>query len=134
VKLVFDSHISPAVAEGLILRCRGLQAARLRDWQQRRFLNAPAPELLAAAAHDGWTLVTYDLRTIVPLLRDWAETRQHLAGVILVDDATYPGSQHWRLDFSPGPALADRRRQPVDGSSCLLETCRTLNRIEETEV
>jgi predicted nuclease of predicted toxin-antitoxin system len=90
VKLVFDSHISPTVARGLVRRCRGLQAMHLRDWQQRRLLHAPDPELLAAAARDGWTLVTYDLRTIVPLLRDWAETQQHHAGVILVDDATIP--------------------------------------------
>ena len=88
MKLVFDSHISPAVARGVVRRCRGLQAIHLRDWQQRRFLNAPDAELLTAAARDGWVLVTYDLRTFVPLLRDWAETQQHHAGVILVDDTT----------------------------------------------
>jgi len=88
VKLLFDSHISPAVARGLTRRCRALQAIHLRDWQRRRLLNAPDADLLAEAAREGWTLVTYDLRTIVPLLREWAELERHHGGVILVDDAT----------------------------------------------
>ena len=88
MKLLLDSHISAAVASELGKRCRNLEVLHLRDWQQRRLLNAPDPAILTVAAREGWTLVTYDLRTIVPLLRRWAEAGLHHAGVILVDDAT----------------------------------------------
>lgn len=103
MNLLLDSHISPAVAHALIRRCRGLRVLHLRDWHSRRLLNAPDPDLLAEAAREGWTLVTYDLRTIVPLLRLWAETDQHHAGVILVDDATIPSHDVGAL----AAALAD---------------------------
>jgi hypothetical protein len=88
VKLLLDSHISAAVASGLAKRCPGLKVLHLRDGQQRRLLNAPDPVILTEAAREGWTFVTYDLRTFVPLLRRWAEAGLHHAGVILVDDAT----------------------------------------------
>ncbi len=44
--------------------------------------------MLRAAAAEGLVLVTFDLRTIPVLLRDWAETGQHHAGVVLVGDQT----------------------------------------------
>jgi hypothetical protein len=88
VKLLLESHISPAVARVLRRRCPSLVVLHLRDWRQGRFLPAPDPDLLAEAAQDGLTLVTHDLKTIPPLLRRLAEEGQHHAGVILIDDAT----------------------------------------------
>lgn len=41
--------------------------------------------MLQAAAARQLTLVTYDLRTIPPLLKIWAETGVHHQGVIFVD-------------------------------------------------
>ncbi len=41
--------------------------------------------VLRAAAEDGLTLVTYDLRTIPPLLAEWAAAGQAHAGVVFVD-------------------------------------------------
>ena len=47
--------------------------------------------LKAAAAHK-LTLVTYDCRTIPPLLKVWAESDLHHGGVVLVDAKTIPPS------------------------------------------
>jgi hypothetical protein len=43
---------------------------------------------LRHAATHRWTLVTYDRRTIPPLLKAWAEAGQHHGGVIFVDEKT----------------------------------------------
>jgi uncharacterized protein DUF5615 len=85
VKLLLDEHISPAVARGL---SGVVEVAALRDWQAGAYLEAPDTLILQAAAVDGWTLVTYDLRTIPPLLKDWGEQGITHGGVILVDERT----------------------------------------------
>ena len=93
MRLLLDSHISPSVVRSLQRRCPRLEAVHLRDWLDGAMLDASDTELLKEASRQGYTFVTYDLRTIVPLLRQWAETGQHHAGVILADDATVPPQQ-----------------------------------------
>ena len=46
------------------------------------------PNCLNEAAKQKLTLVTYDRRTIPPLLKAWAEEGLRHAGVIFVDDKT----------------------------------------------
>lgn len=87
MKLLLDEHISPMVARGLS-DVAGLMVAALRDWQGGAYLEAPDVMILHAAAADGWTLVTYDLRTIPALLKDWGEQGITHGGVILVDERT----------------------------------------------
>jgi hypothetical protein len=86
VKLLLDEQLSPTVAHGLSAALSGLTVAALRDWQGGAYLEAPDELILQAAAADGWMLVTYDLRTIPPLLKLWAEQGQAYGGVILVDE------------------------------------------------
>ena len=86
MKLLLDEHISPAVAHGLTAAQGKLVMAALREWQGGAWLEAPDALLLQAAAADGWTLVTYDLRTIPPLLKDWGEQGIAHGGVVLVDE------------------------------------------------
>lgn len=85
VKLLLDEHISPAVARGL---SGGVEVAALRDWQAGAYLEAPDSVIPQAAEAGGWTLVTYDLRTIPPLLKEWGEQGIAHGGVILVDGHT----------------------------------------------
>lgn len=86
MKLLLDEHISPAVAHGLSAAHGALAVAALREWQAGAWLEAPDALLVRAAAADGWTLVTYDLRTIPPLLKEWGEQGISHGGVILVDE------------------------------------------------
>ncbi len=44
--------------------------------------------VLQGAAEDGLTLVTYDLKTIPPVLVEWGASGRSHGGVILVDDRT----------------------------------------------
>lgn len=86
MRLLLDAHVSPAVARGL--QSGGVDAVAVRDWQGGAFRSAPDDRLLEAAALEGRVLVSYDCRTLPPLLKEWAESGQHHGGVILVDEKT----------------------------------------------
>jgi hypothetical protein len=66
------------------LNRHGVDATALRAFDGGRLLGAADEDILAAATRDGRALVTFDLRTIPPLLKRWAETGERHAGVILV--------------------------------------------------
>lgn len=88
LRLLLDEHIAPAVAAGLRRRNRTALAVPMRDWENGAFLGQDDATCLRAAHRQGLTLVTYDLRTIPPLLRRWAEEKRSHGGVIFVDEKT----------------------------------------------
>lgn len=90
MKLLMDVHVSRAVAAALLRRCPGMSVAHLADWHQGQWREGADHDILLAARLEQRTFVTYDLKTIVPLLRWFAEEELDHAGVILVDDKTIP--------------------------------------------
>jgi len=88
LKLLLDEHISPDVAEGLRRRNRRLVVRYIAEWEGGDFLGRDDSACLEQAATQGLTLVTYDRRTIPPLLKTWAEEERNHAGVVFVDEKT----------------------------------------------
>lgn len=88
LKLLLDEHISPRVADGLRRRNRSLIVHCIAGWENGRFLGQDDSACLEHAAEQGLTLVTYDRRTIPPLLKDWAEAGRERGGVIFIDEKT----------------------------------------------
>ena len=88
LKLLLDEHISMAVAEGLRRRNRSLTVLCMVTWEQGEFLGQQDSVCLQQASAQGLTLVTYDRRTIPPLLKVWAEEGRKHGGVIFVDEKT----------------------------------------------
>lgn len=88
LRLLLDEHISPRVATGLRRRNRGLMVHSLVEWQEGDFLGQDDSACLQAAFSHRLTLVTYDRRTIPPLLKTWAEEGRHHGGIVFVDDKT----------------------------------------------
>jgi hypothetical protein len=88
LNLLLDEHISPLVATGLRRLDRQLIVRSLAEWENGSFLGRADLACLTEAAHQNLTLVTYDCRTIPPLLKIWGEEGRRHAGVILVDEKT----------------------------------------------
>jgi hypothetical protein len=86
LRLLLDEHISPDVALGLRRRNRAIPVRSMAEWEDGSYLGQPDAACLHAAAAQELTLVTYDRRTIPPLLKVWAEEERHHAGVVFVDD------------------------------------------------
>jgi len=88
LKLLLDEHISRAVADGLRRRNRLLVVSCLAEWEKGEFLGQQDSACLKRAAARGLTFVTYDRRTIPPLLKAWGEEGRKHGGVIFVDEKT----------------------------------------------
>jgi hypothetical protein len=88
LKLLLDEHISPQVPKGLRRRNRSLIVRYFAEWEGGTFLGQDDSTCMQAAAKQNLTLVTYDRRTIPPLLKAWAEANRNHGGVIFVDEKT----------------------------------------------
>jgi hypothetical protein len=88
LKLLLDEHISPDVATGLRRRNQTIVVHAMVLWEDCSFLGQDDAACLRQAAAQALTLVTYDRRTIPPLLKSWAEQGLDHGGVIFVDEKT----------------------------------------------
>ena len=88
LRLLLDEPISPEVAAGLRRSLPSLAVYAMRDWEYGAHLGQRDDAMLGDAAAQGLTLVTYDRRTIPPLLKAWAEQGKSHGGVIFVDERT----------------------------------------------
>jgi hypothetical protein len=88
LKLLLDEHISPQVVSGVQRRNRALVIHSMVQWESGNFLGKEDSVCLLEAAKQRLTLVTYDRRTIPPLLKLWAEEGRSHGGVIFVDEKT----------------------------------------------
>jgi hypothetical protein len=88
LKLLLDEHISPAVAAGVRRRSPRMIVHALAEWRGGEMIGQDDETILTAAAKERLTLVTYDRRTIPPLLKVWAEEGRRYGGVIFVDEKT----------------------------------------------
>jgi hypothetical protein len=97
LKLLLDEHISPEVANGVRRRNRSLFIQSIVQWESGNFLGKEDSVCLLEAARQRLTLVTYDRRTIPPLLKLWAEEERAHGGVIFVDEKTISPADIGRL-------------------------------------
>ena len=88
LRLLLDEHISPEVATGLRRRNRAIVVYAMVEWEDGSLPGQEDSACLEEAAAQGLTLVTYDRRTIPPLLKAWAEAERKHGGVVFVDEKT----------------------------------------------
>jgi hypothetical protein len=88
LRLLTDEQISYVVAEQVRAHRTEIVIESLRAWQGGAFEGVDDAVLLEAAARSGWTLVTYDQKTIPPILLEWGATGRHHGGVIFSDNLT----------------------------------------------
>jgi hypothetical protein len=60
----------------------------MAQWEDGRFLGQEDSTILEHALLRKLTLVTYDRRTIPPLLKTWTEEGRNHGGIIFIDEKT----------------------------------------------
>jgi Domain of unknown function (DUF5615) len=85
IGLVLDEHLSPKIAAALRRLESPIVVYSMNEWNRGRFPGWPDSEILAEAARERLTLVTYDCKTIPPLLDSWREQGKSHAGIIYVE-------------------------------------------------
>ena len=97
LQFLLDEHISPAVARQAALKHARMKIVALKHWRSGNFLGIEDRVFLPEAKKDGLTLVSYDQRTIRPLLKEWAEQGIAHGGVVFVDTKTIAPDNFGRL-------------------------------------
>jgi len=97
LQFLLDEHISPVVARAASAKCRGLKIVAFREWRSGAFLGSADGVFLPEAREEGLTLVSYDQRTIRPLLKEWAEEGVDHGGLVFVDEKTIAPQNVGRL-------------------------------------
>jgi len=110
LSLLLDEHISPVVAEQVRRKFAGIRITTLRDWRDGQFLGSSDEVFLPEALKDGLTLVTYDHRTIRPLLKGWLEQGVDHGGVIFIDAKTIAPQDFGGLVKAVGQLWKSQRR------------------------
>jgi hypothetical protein len=82
--LLLDEQISTTIAVKLRRKQPQISIVGLSEWHEGKLLGLSDDRLLEAAAVEKLTLVTYDMRTIPPLLKTWAESGRSHGGIIFV--------------------------------------------------
>ncbi len=94
---LLDENISPVVAEQILHKAPEAAIVSIHHWRDGEFMGAEDEILLEAAAEEGFTLVTFDLSTIRPLLKAWAEEQRTHGGVVFIDDKYIAGNDFGAL-------------------------------------
>jgi hypothetical protein len=121
LKLLLDEHISPDVAAGLLRRNTKLIVRYMAEWEGGEFLGRDDSACLQHAAEQGLTLVTYDRRTIPPLLKLWAEEERQHGGIIFVDEKTISPSDLGGLVRSLTESIKETRNWNWTSRVCFLQ-------------
>ncbi|HZT43063.1 MAG TPA: DUF5615 family PIN-like protein [Chthonomonadaceae bacterium] len=95
--LLLDENISQVVAAQVQKHRPAIVIESVHTWQKGAFRGRHDKELLLAAAAEGLTLVTYDLKTIPPLLIELSAGGQQHSGVIFVDGLTIANDEFGML-------------------------------------
>ena len=120
LKLLLDEHISPRVAAGLRRLDPKIIVRSMPEWEDGAFLGQEDSACLQEAANQKLTLVTYDRRTIPPLLKDWAEEGRQHAGVIFIDEKTISPADIGSLVHSLGLLVKEARDWDWTDRICFL--------------
>jgi len=88
LRLLLDEQMDPEIVVQLHAQHPDILIDSVHAWQGGQYLRTDDAIILAEAYRHNLTLVTYDTRTIVPLLKAWGESGTSHGGVIFVKSTT----------------------------------------------
>jgi len=88
LSLLLDENLSPEITRQLVEKRPDIQVTSVHHWHEGRYKGQPDETILIAATQAGLTLVTYDQKTILPILVRWGAAGTDHAGVVFIDDRT----------------------------------------------
>jgi hypothetical protein len=92
LSLLLDEYISPVVAVQVQVKRPEVAIQSIYHWRGGVFASEDDDPLLSSAADEALTLVTYDQKTIPPVLNEIALIGRSHAGVVFVDNKTIASS------------------------------------------
>jgi len=69
LSFLLDEHIAPSVSVQVKSKNSAIEIQSIQQWQKGTYRGKSDSSILKAARADSLTLVTYDVRTIPPLLK-----------------------------------------------------------------
>ncbi|MCW3097635.1 MAG: hypothetical protein JWL77_3253 [Chthonomonadaceae bacterium] len=97
LSLLLDQHLSPEIAIQMRAKRPEIPILSLYEWREGAFIGSADPLILRTAMEDGLTLVTYDLKTIPPILAEWGISGISHGGVVFVNHFTIASNDFGRL-------------------------------------
>lgn len=88
MKILLETHIAKATLAALAKTAPMIEAEHLARWREGSLRNASDVDILAACHEERRVFVSFDLRTIPPLLRHWAAEGRDHSGVVFGDENT----------------------------------------------
>ncbi len=90
LSFLLDEQISPEIAKQIKNKRKEIIIFSIQSWHQGDYLGVGDETILTVAASEQLTLVTYDQRTIPPILSKWGQANINHAGVIFIDYRSIP--------------------------------------------
>lgn len=94
---LLDENISPVVADQVAAKNADIVVHSVLHWRDGTLVGQTDMKVVRAATESGLTLVTYDLKTIPPLLMEMASDNEAHSGVLFVDDASVRNNDFEKL-------------------------------------
>lgn len=88
LSLLLDENLSPEIARQIADKRPDVLEISMHRWHDGRYMAHRDEAILVAAAQERLTLVTYDQRTIFPVLVRWGQSGTDHSGVVFIDDRT----------------------------------------------
>ena len=92
LSLLLDENVSPEVARQITEKRPDINITSVYHWHEGRYKGRPDELILTTALQEALTLVTYDQKTIVPVLVQWGYLEKDHAGVVFLDERSIPNN------------------------------------------
>lgn len=85
LSFLLDEQISPEIVKQINSKHPEILIFSIHSWHNGNFMGVPDEAILQAARLEQLTLISYDQKTIPPILVEWGQKNINHAGVIFID-------------------------------------------------